>query len=160
MNELIPILLGAGKLGLQITLIIVGMVTVFEVLRYFPVFRRAGRAFDPVMSGIGLSATSIIPLFTGIFLGISYGAGIILRVTQERKLPARELFLLGLFLSACHGVIEDTLIFVVIGGNGWVLIGVRLCLAVTLTVLLARIWKHRDVDRLQGEPVLSSEASD
>lgn len=144
MNELFSALIGAGKLGLQLTLIIVTMVTIFEVVRYFPFFRRAGRALDPVMSGVGLSATSLVPLFTGVFLGISYGAGIILRVTQQRKLPSRELFLLGLFLSACHGVVEDALIFSVIGGNGWVLIGVRLFLAVAVTALLARVWKRSE----------------
>ena len=153
MNEFIAALLGAGKLGLQLTLIIVSLVTLFEVLRYAAIFRRAGRALDPLMSGLGLSSTSIIPLFTGMFLGISYGAGITLRVMQERKIPRRELFLLGLFLCACHGVIEDTLIFVVLGGNGWVLLGVRLLLAVTITALLARFWsRRRESPCLQDAP--------
>jgi Fe2+ transport system protein B len=104
------------------------------------------------MAGLGLSSTTIIPLFTGMFLGISYGAGITIRVMQEKKIPRRELFLLGLFLCACHGVIEDTLIFVVLGGNGWVLFGARLLLAVTITVLLARLWKQREEPAADLEP--------
>ncbi|MBM2828458.1 MAG: hypothetical protein HW408_990 [Actinobacteria bacterium] len=48
---------------------------------------------------------------------------------------------MGLFLATCHSVIEDILIFVVIGGNGFAILGVRLGLAVFLTGLMARVWK-------------------
>jgi hypothetical protein len=143
MEALIPALLGACKLALKLLLIIVPLVTLFEVLRYLPVFRRAGRMVDPLMRGMGLSREAAVPLFTGIFLGIAYGAGIIIRVAQEKALPRRELFLMGLFLATCHAVVEDTLIFAIIGGNAWVMLGVRIVIAVTLTALLARLWKRR-----------------
>lgn len=136
-------LLGALKLSLKLVLIIVPLVTVFELVRHLPAFRRTGDAVDPLMRGIGLSREAALPLFTGVFLGIAYGAGILIRVAQEKRLPSRELFLMGLFLATCHAVVEDTLIFVVIGGNAVVLLGVRLVLAVCLTALLARLWKPR-----------------
>ena len=142
MDALLLALLGALKLALKLLLIIVPLVTVFEVLRYLPVFRRAGSAVDPLMRGMGLSRAAAVPLFTGIFLGIAYGAGIIIRVAQEKRLPRRELFLMGLFLATCHAVVEDTLVFVVIGGNGWIMLGVRLLLAVALTAMLARLWRR------------------
>lgn len=141
MEELTAALVGAAWLSLKLFLIIVPMVTVFEVLRYLPVFRRAGNLVEPAMKGVGLTRDAAVPLFTGIFLGIAYGAGIIIRVAQQKGLPARELFLMGLFLATCHSVIEDILIFVVIGGNGFVILGVRLFLAALLTGLMARIWK-------------------
>jgi hypothetical protein len=134
-------LFGALKLALKLLLIIVPLVTLFEVLRYLPLFRRAGTV-DPMMRGMGLTREAAVPLFTGIFLGIAYGAGIIIRVAQEKRLPRRELFLMGLFLATCHAVVEDTLIFAAIGGNGWLMLGVRLLLAVTLTALLARLWRR------------------
>ena len=90
---------------------------------------------------MGLSPRAAVPLFTGIFLGIAYGAGIIIRVAQQKNLPDRELFLMGLFLATCHSVVEDILIFAVIGGSGLAILGVRLGLAVVLTGLMARIWK-------------------
>lgn len=142
MEALYPALLGAAQLALKLLLIIVPLVTLFEVLRYLPVFRRAGRAVDPLMRGMGLSREAAVPLFTGIFLGIAYGAGIIIRVAQEKRLPRRELFLMGLFLATCHAVVEDTLVFVVIGGNGWIMLGVRVVLAVLLTGVLARMWRR------------------
>ncbi|MCP3178195.1 hypothetical protein MJO47_13880 [Desulfuromonas sp. KJ2020] len=143
MEALVPAVLGALKLALKLVLIIVPLVTIFEVLRYMPIFRRAGRAVDPLMRGMGLTRDAAVPLFTGIFLGIAYGAGIIIRVAQEKKLPKRELFLMGLFLATCHAVVEDTLIFVVIGGNAWIMLGVRVLIAFALTAVLARLWKWR-----------------
>jgi hypothetical protein len=48
---------------------------------------------------------------------------------------------MGLFLATCHSVIEDILIFIVIGGNGPAILAVRLGLAVLLTGLMARVWR-------------------
>jgi hypothetical protein len=93
------------------------------------------------MRGVGLTRDAAVPLFTGIFLGLAYGAGIIIRVAQQKNLPDRELFLMGLFLATCHSVVEDILIFAVIGGSGLAILAVRLGLAILLTGLMARIWK-------------------
>jgi hypothetical protein len=144
MDALLPALLGALKLSAKLLLIVVPLVSLFEVLRYLPVFRRAGRAVEPMMRGMGLSTQAAVPLFAGIFLGIAYGAGIIIRVVQERRLPRRKLFLMGLFLATCHAVVEDTLIFVVVGGNGWIMLGVRLLIAFGLTAALAWLWRVRE----------------
>jgi len=141
MEALPAALAGAAKLSVKLILIIVPMVTVFELLRYLPVFRRAGNLVEPAMKGVGLTRDAAVPLFTGIFLGITYGAGIIIRVAQQKGLPARELFLMGLFLATCHSVVEDILIFVVIGGNGLVILCMRLLQAALLTGLMARLWK-------------------
>lgn len=136
-------LLGAAKLSAKLVLIIVPLVTLFELLRHMPVFRKAGNAVEPLVKGVGLTREAGIPLFTGIFLGITYGAGIIIRVSREQSIPRRELFLMGLFLSTCHAVVEDTLIFVAIGGSGAVMLGTRIVMAVLLTALLSRLWRPR-----------------
>lgn len=142
MDALLHAVWGACQLSLKLLVIIIPLVTLFEVLRYLPIFRRAGNTVEPMMRGIGLNRDAAVPLFTGIFLGIAYGAGIIIRVAREKSLPRRDLFLIGLFLATCHAVIEDTLIFVVIGGNGWVMLGVRILLALGLTMLLAHLWRR------------------
>jgi hypothetical protein len=149
MAALLKALLGAAMLAGKLVLIIVPLVTIFELLRYHPIFRRAGRAVDPLMQGMGLTREAAVPLFTGVFLGIVYGAGIIIRVAQEKQLPRRELFLMGLFLATCHAVVEDTLVFAVIGGNAGIMLGVRLLLAIFLTAFLARLWRRQP----QGDPL-------
>jgi len=132
---------GALLLSGKLILIIVPLVMVFELLRHLPLFRRLGRFTDPLMGGLGLNRLAVLPLFTGVVLGIAYGAGLIIQSAREQSLSRRELFLVGLFLSTCHAVIEDTLIFVVIGGDAWLMLGIRLVLAILLTAVLARLWK-------------------
>ena len=44
-----------------------------------------------------------------------------------------------LYLSVCHAMIEDTLIFVVIGANGLILIMARFFLATALTYAVYRV---------------------
>ncbi len=134
-------LLGAVRLSAKLVAIIVPLVTAFELLRYVPFFRRAGDAAEPAVRRIGLSRESTVPLFTGIFLGIAYGAGIIVRVSREKGLPDRELFLVGLFLATCHAVVEDTLVFAAIGGSLPAMLGIRFLLAVALTALAGRLWR-------------------
>jgi len=129
-------LLLCGKL----TLIVVPLVAVFEVLRHVAVFRTVGTRTEPVMRCLGLGRSAVLPLFTGIFLGIAYGAGIIIRASSTGRMDRRELFLTGLFLATCHAVIEDVLLFVVLGGDAVVMLGLRLLLAILLTFLLARFW--------------------
>ncbi|PLX79924.1 MAG: nucleoside recognition protein [Desulfuromonas sp.] len=146
MDALLTSVGGALLLSLKLAIIIIPLVVVFELFRYLPVFRRIGTVCEPLMQGVGLSRQASLPLFTGIFLGIAYGAGIIIQVTQEKKLPPRELLLLALFLATCHAVIEDTLIFVAVGGNGWQMLGIRLFLAVGMTAMLSRFWAARRSD--------------
>lgn len=147
---------GALKLSLKLVLIVVPLVVLFEVLRYLPFFQRAGRYCDPLMRGVGLSRDAAVPLFTGIFLGIAYGAGIIIRVAQEKQLPPRELFLMGLFLATCHAVVEDTLIFVAVGGDGVAMLGLRIALALLLTGVLAHWWRRKEGRRAAaGRPGVS-----
>jgi hypothetical protein len=134
---------GALLLCGKLVLIVVPLVVIFEVLRYVKIFQVLGTKSEPVMRCLGLGRSAVLPLFTGIFLGIAYGAGIIIRSAAAGQMTRRELFLTGLFLATCHAVIEDVLIFVVLGGDAVVMLGMRLALAILLTSLLARFWRQR-----------------
>jgi hypothetical protein len=58
---------------------------------------------------------------------------VIIHSIRSTDLQKGEAFLILLYLSVCHAIIEDTLIFVVIGGNGLILVGARFFLATVLT---------------------------
>ena len=129
---------GALKLSLHLMCFIVPLLVIFELIGALPFWRK----FQGLEDGsgrkgkIGFSPYTFIPLFTGIFLGIIYGAGVIIRISKEKALDRADLWLLGLFLATCHAVVEDTLIFVVVGGMGrWIVIP-RILLACFLSALL------------------------
>jgi len=77
-------------------------------------------------------------LVAGLVLGIIYGAGILIHKARAGHMGPRERFLLSLFLCPCHTVIEDTLLFVVVGGQGAWILWPRLLVAVLATALLSR----------------------
>ncbi|HOT42393.1 MAG TPA: hypothetical protein PLA00_06895, partial [Syntrophorhabdaceae bacterium] len=80
----------------------------------------------------------LIPLLTGIIIGLTYGAGVIIHSIRSSNMDKKEAFLILLFLSICHAIIEDTLIFVVIGANGLILIVARFILAFAFTYIAYR----------------------
>lgn len=92
---------------------------------------------------LGISGAGIITLLTGIIVGLTYGAGIIVHSVRQCSMERKEAFLILLFLSICHAIIEDTLIFVVIGADGAILIVTRFIVATFLTFFAARMIKKR-----------------
>ncbi len=130
----------AGALGLSLRLlcIIVPLLVAFELIRALPFWKRFQNmgGVNGRIEKMGVSTYTLIPLMTGIFLGIAYGAGVIIKISKEKALGWADLWILGLFLATCHAVVEDTLIFVVVGGMGrWIIIP-RILLACSLVVIL------------------------
>jgi hypothetical protein len=99
------------------------------------------------LSRLGMSSASTVPLAAGIFLGIGHGAGILIAVAEDGRLTRSETGSLFLFLATCHAIIEDTLLFALVGAPGpgealrrWAfLIGSRLLLAILVTAGLERL---------------------
>ena len=87
---------------------------------------------------VGITRAGLLPLITGIVIGLTYGAGVIIHSIKDHNIGRREAFLILLFLSVCHAIFEDTLIFVIIGANGLVLVVARLILAFAFTYLAYR----------------------
>ncbi|WDC83666.1 hypothetical protein PL321_13860 [Caloramator sp. mosi_1] len=48
---------------------------------------------------------------------------------------------MAVFLGACHAIIEDTLIFVQIGANGWIIFIVRLVAAFIITYIFGFVFE-------------------
>jgi hypothetical protein len=78
-------------------------------------------------------------IITGIILGITYGAGVL--IAEKDKLTKKELLFVGTFLMIAHSLIEDPLLFVLFGANFWILVGIRLVLAVIFSYLVVKFYK-------------------
>lgn len=137
--SLIASALGDGLiLCAQITAIVVPLLILYELVKCYGVFERPWPGVGPVLKKMGLSQGALVPLLAGLFLGILYGASILLSLSRENRLAQRERFSLAVFLATCHAVIEDTAIFVLLGGSAIGMLGPRLILAVTITIWLAK----------------------
>ncbi len=120
-------------LTLRLILIILPLTVSYEFLKERGLFRGTRPFFF-----MGITRTGLLPLVTGVIIGLTYGAGVIIHSIKHHNIGKREAFLILLFLSVCHAILEDTLIFVVIGANGIVLVIARLFLASLLTYIAYR----------------------
>lgn len=82
-------------------------------------------------------------LTVGIFLGITYGAGILIKEVESGKISKDDIFYIGTFLMICHAVIEDTLLFVIFGADFTMAIVIRTISAIIFSYFLLFFYKKR-----------------
>ncbi len=78
------------------------------------------------------------------FLGITYGAGILIKEAQNSNLSKADIFfILVLFLMICHAIIEDTLLFVIFEANLYIIVIFRVIAAIVFSFILLKMYEKR-----------------
>jgi Fe2+ transport system protein B len=137
----------------QLALIVVPLMIGMQLLEDFGVMDRLALPFGRLVRVLGLSGRAAFPLLVGLVFGLAYGAGLIIQSARRGDLDRRELILVLTFVSLNHSLFEDTLLFVAIGANGWLLLLIRLVVSVLVTALLARLLPANEKLALTGKPV-------
>ncbi|MCK9443857.1 MAG: hypothetical protein M0Q14_04960 [Tissierellaceae bacterium] len=132
-------ILGSSSSVLTMAKIIIPLMTVMEILKDSNVLDKISNKISPIAKFLNISNNAIFPLIIGLIFGLSYGAGVIIESAEENNLSKRDLYTLMVFLVACHAVIEDTLLFVVVGASLWFLLGIRLIVAIIITYFASRV---------------------
>lgn len=130
------------KYLLVVGLLVATLVTILRVLRLLRVERLIAWLLQPPLRllGIGPAATSIT--IVGITLGLSLGAGILIREVEEGHIPERDVVGTLLFLGLCHSLIEDTMLLLLIGAQSDGILWGRLLLSLLAVALLTRLIRH------------------
>jgi hypothetical protein len=144
---------------LQLAAIVIPVMVFIRILRDVEALDWFATKMRPLMRVLGIPARGAVIMASGLVFGLAFGAGVILEQAKEQKFTRRELTLMVLFLSACHAVIEDTLIFVPLGVDALALLSIRLAVAVAMTTLIARLWPAEPPSRnVEGTDRLLEEA--
>jgi hypothetical protein len=109
--------------------IVVPLMILLEIFREFDLIEKITKPFKIPAKMLGFYEDSIYPLLAGVIFGISYGGGVLIGESNSGRIKGDQKFLIALFLGLCHAVFEDTLIFVSLGANGIVVLGIRLVVA-------------------------------
>ncbi|MEW5922194.1 MAG: nucleoside recognition domain-containing protein [Bacillota bacterium] len=123
---------------LRIATIVLPFMVVMQVIKELNLLDRLSAALAPLIRSLGMSKGAAFPLLAGLVFGLSYGAGLIIQSARDGSMTRRDIFLVNVFLAVCHSLFEDTLLFVAIGANGLLILGVRLTLAILITYLFSR----------------------
>lgn len=128
-------LTGSLSLLVKVFLIVVPIMVVLELFEGSRPFRALVRGWAHLVGRLGMTRQTAVPTLVGFLFGLAYGGGVIIRETKRHELERRQVFLMDVFLSQIHAVVEDSLVFVVVGASlAWV-IGFRLVWAVAVTAL-------------------------
>ncbi|MCF8042207.1 MAG: hypothetical protein K9K65_12395 [Desulfarculaceae bacterium] len=148
LGQLVAMLPGAALKGLvlcaELALVVLPLIVGYEMAKAYGVFQRPWKRLRPALAMIGLGPGGLVPLLAGIFLGLLYGAGILVSVSREEGLAESERLALAVFLVTCHAVVEDTALFVILGGSAFWILAPRLVMALGLTAWLARRGRSRN----------------
>jgi len=121
-----------------IALIVMPLMIFLEVARDMNLLDLLSKWTRPLTKALGINESSALPLAIGLIFGLAYGAGVIIQSANEGEMDDKSLILVSMFLACCHAVIEDTLLFVPVGANGWLLLGIRLVVAFVITALISK----------------------
>jgi spore maturation protein SpmB len=133
---------GLGETMIWMLVILVVLSWGLEILKVTGVLELLMKALSPVLrlAGIGSEAGHLTAV--GLFLGISYGAGLLIREAQSGAISPRQIFLSCVFMGFAHSVIEDTLVVISLGANVHGVLAGRLAFAVAATAAIAALLRH------------------
>ncbi len=130
----------AFMLSVKLFFVIVILMIIYEFYERSKLFTLTQKYAKTPIEALGISTNASITMIVGFILGITYGAGILIKNAMENKMSRQDTILSAIFLSICHAVIEDTLIFVAVGANGFILFGIRFIMAIGVIIALQKLF--------------------
>ncbi len=110
-----------------------------EILKWSGLLALIMKVLSPVLRLAGIKDEAGHLTAVGFFLGISYGAGLLVQEAKSAAVPPRQIFLSCIFMCFAHSVIEDTLLVLALGADVYGVLAGRLVFAVAATALVAKV---------------------
>lgn len=132
-------LIGLGETLAWMLVILVGLSIGLEALKATGLLGLMMKALSPLLRLAGIKGEAEHLTAIGLFLGISYGAGLLIREARSGAISPRQIFLSCVFMGFAHSVIEDTLVVMALGADmAGVLVG-RLIFAFAAIAAIATL---------------------
>lgn len=127
------------KLLLGVYLIISTMFFLVQILKDINIFSKIEKFISPFFRIVGISKKNSFITLVSVIIGLSYGWAL-LRAEMDTNIYFRkdQAVKVVTFLSIIHAIIEDTLVFAVLGANVWILLIVRAIYALIFGYLLGK----------------------
>ncbi len=110
-----------------------------EILKATGLMKLMMTALAPVLRLASIKGEASHLTAIGLFLGISYGAGLLIREARSGAISPRQIFLSCVFMGFAHSVIEDTLLLASLGADIYSILIGRVAFAVAATAAIAAL---------------------
>lgn len=141
MDIIIELILNLLLFIWNITKVLIPIMIVIEIFKDTKLIDKLSSAIKPISSFFTISEKSGVSLLFGMAFGLTIGAGAIIQSVKDYDIDKRSVFLVTMFLSLCHAVFEDSMIFASVGANIAALLGARFISAIFITFILSRFIK-------------------
>lgn len=115
--------------SIQIIIFMFIIMLIYELIMLWKYSGAIKKRLQFIPNSIGLSSDAFGPWLVGFFIGITYGAGILSEFSEKQKLSHKDICMTTIFLCLAHAIVEDTMVFVVIGGNILYILFIRIFMA-------------------------------
>ncbi|MDR2007568.1 MAG: hypothetical protein LBQ34_01180 [Alphaproteobacteria bacterium] len=141
-----------AKTIVLITFVIFMLFVLIQLMKDFNVVQKIDKIFKPFWSIMGISKRNYTVTSICYLIGLSYGYGI-LKEESEKSISFRkdQPFKVLSFLAIVHAVIEDGIIFMLLGASGWVVIVGRTLIGILVVWLLVRFIMPRLSERTKNK---------
>jgi len=128
---------GLAFTSIQIIIVMFLLTLGYELVALWKYLKVIQEKIKFLPHSIGLSKNALGAWLVGVFIGIAYGAGILFQMAEKNKLTHKDSCLMAVFLCLAHAMIEDTMLYVVVGGNFWWIFLTRFFIAFLVVKLLS-----------------------
>lgn len=131
-QTLLEWLISTLKLVALMTVIIFSLNILQRILSEFGIMDFIARLLKPIMRVLGLPENTAFLWLVANFVGLGYGAAVMLDEIGRGTLSKRDVKLLDTHICINHSNVEDLIIMSALGGIWWIMLTIRLAAAIVL----------------------------
>ncbi len=128
----------------SIFFIILSLIVLLRIIRALGIETLLTIAVVPLLRLIGVSRSAANITIIGLTLGLSFGAGLLVKDIESGSVDVRDAFLAVCFLGVCHSLIDDTILVLLLGAHLSGALWARVIFALVLMAVVSRLYTRKN----------------
>lgn len=123
----------------KMLLVVLALFWGMEVLKRSGIMKLLMAAMAPILRLAGVNREASEMAAVGLFLGLSFGGGLLIKEARAGHIPPRQVFIVCAFMGFIHSILEDTIIMLAIGADFTAIAVLRLAFSIVASAIVALV---------------------